>query len=140
MVRHPKFFIFFGWRIPRSFTIIEKNNNKNKYDAIITEERWVRKPSFKNLKKNKYYFNNILSTPFSLKKEIINKKIIENLNLDSLTNNDFSNNISTSNFNYKEKYENLKIRFNNFLENVFNLFETQNNKKQNNQNEKKIYQ
>ena len=111
---------------------LNENNNINEYNAIINDERCVRKPSFNNLKKNKYFFNNILSTPFSLKKEIINKKIIDNHNLDSLTNNDLSNNISSTNFNdYKEKYENLKIRFNNLLENVFNLIENQNN-----QNEK----
>ena len=118
------------------FDLSENNNNMNKCNAIINYERSVIKPSFKNLKKNKYYFNNILSTPFSLKKEIINKKIIDNHNLDSLTINDDINNISSSNFNYKEKFENLKIRFNNLLENVFNLIENQNN--QNNQKQNNI--
>ena len=57
-----------------------------------------------------------------MKKEIINKKIIVNHNLDSFisnTNSRDNNNISPTEFNTKEKFNNLKNRMNNLIENLF---------------------
>ena len=88
-----------------------------------------RKHSFKNLKK-KHYFNGIISSPFSLKKEIINKKIIDNnFILDSYNEKENSNNDTSSIFNYKEKYDDLKKRMNNLIENLFKIIEIKNNQK-----------
>ena len=123
-VKSPKFLI--------TSNSIHSNDNNNlifNNNAITYDNKLDRKPSFQNIKKNKYNFNNILSAPFSLKKEIINKKIIANYNLDSFldkdNNNNNSNNISYAGFNYKEKYDNLKNRMTNLIENLFKLIENQ---------------
>ncbi len=124
-VKSPKFLI--------TSNSIHSNDNNNlifNNNAITYDNKLDRKPSFQNIKKNKYYFNNIISAPFSLKKETINKKIIANYNLDSFldkdNNNNNSNNISYTGFNYKEKYDNLKNRMTNLIENLFKLIENQN--------------
>ena len=122
-VKSPKFLI--------TSNSIHSNDNNNlifNNNAITYDNKLDRKPSFQNIKKNKYNFNNILSAPFSLKKEIINKKIVANKNLDSFLdkdNNNNSNNISYAGFNYKEKYDNLKNRMTNLIENLFKLIENQ---------------
>ena len=124
-VKSPKFLI--------TSNSIHSNNNNNlifNNNAITYDNKLDRKPSFQNIKKNKYNFNNIISVPFSLKKETINKKIVANYNLDSFldkdNNNNNSNNISYTGFNYKEKYDNLKNRMTNLIENLFKLIENQN--------------
>ena len=122
-VKSPKFLI--------TSNSIHSNDNNNlifNNNAITYDNKLDRKPSFQNIKKNKYNFNNIISAPFSLKKETINKKIVANYNLDSFLekdNNNNSNNISYTGFNYKEKYDNLKNRMTNLIENLFKLIENQ---------------
>ena len=123
-VKSPKFLI--------TSNSIHSNDNNNlifNNNGITYDNKLDRKPSFQNIKKNKYNFNNIISAPFSLKKETINKKIVANYNLDSFLekdNNNNSNNISYTGFNYKEKYDNLKNRMTNLIENLFKLIENQN--------------
>ena len=124
-VKSPKFLI--------TSNSIHSNDNNNlifNNNGITYDNKLDRKPSFQNIKKNKYNFNNIISAPFSLKKETINKKIVANYNLDSFldkdNNNNNSNIISYTGFNYKEKYDNLKNRMTNLIENLFKLIENQN--------------
>ena len=123
-VKSPKFLI--------TSNSIHSNDNNNlifNNNAITYDNKLDRKPSFQNIKKNKHNFNNIISAPFSLKKETINKKIVANYNLDSFldkdNNNNNSNIISYTGFNYKEKYDNLKNRMTNLIENLFKLIENQ---------------
>lgn len=71
------------------------------------------KPSFKNIRSSKYCFNSISTSPFSLKKGVKKDKV----------DDDNSNEIVSSSFNYKEKYDNLKKRMYNLIENLFELIE-----------------
>ena len=110
---------------------INKNLELNEYNnfnyKLMTHEDKIdrRKPSLKNMKSNNYYYNNILSSPFSLKKEIINKNTIVNHNLDSFFDKDNENEeeYRSSSFNYKEKYDDLRNRMINLIENLFKLIE-----------------
>ena len=110
---------------------INKNLELNEYNnfnyKLMTHEDKIdrRKPSLKNMKSNNYYYNNILSSPFSLKKEIINKNTIVNHNLDSFFDKDNDNEEEdrSSSFNYKEKYDDLRNRMINLIENLFKLIE-----------------
>ena len=110
---------------------INKNLELNEYNnfnyKLMTHEDKIdrRKPSLKNMKSNNYYYNNILSSPFSLKKEIINKNTIVNHNLDSFfdKDNDNEEEYRSSSFNYKEKYDDLRNRMINLIENLFKLIE-----------------
>ena len=99
----------------------ELNNNSNNYNynynAITFEDNMETKPSFKNIKSSKYCFNSIATSPFYLKKGVINDKMGE----------DNSNEVASSSFNYKEKNDNLKKRMYNLIENLFELIEKQNN-------------
>ena len=113
----------------RSPKLIYNNNNNNfelnnysnnynyNYNHITFEDNMETKPSFKNIKNSKYCFNSIATSPFSLKKGVIKDKI----------GDDNSNEIVSSSFNYKEKYDNLKKRMYNLIENLFELIEQQNN-------------
>ena len=112
--------------------IIEFNNNSNNINDncndIINKNNTInRRPSFKNWKKNKYYFNNIL------KKDTIDKKIINDSNLDSYfdkyINKENNNDTISPRFNYKQQFDNLKNRMNNLIENLFDIIELQNIKK-----------
>ena len=119
-IKNPKFL----------FNLDSINKNENIFDNndVIYENKIDRKPSFENIKIHKYNFNNkLLSIPFSLKKAIANKNIIVNHNLDSFLEKNHNNNISSHNFNYKEKYNDLKIRMNNLIENLFKFIENQKN-------------
>ena len=93
------------------------NNYNYNYNAITFEDNMETKPSFKNIKSSKYCFNSIATSPFYLKKGVINDKMGE----------DNSNEVASSSFNYKEKYDNLKKRMYNLIENLFELIEQQNN-------------
>ncbi len=80
------------------------------------------------MKKNKCIFNNIISSPFSLKKETANKKFID-INFDSFnTKENISSGTSSFKFNYKDKFEDLKKRMSNLIENLFDIVEIKNNK------------
>ena len=97
----------------------EKNkyNNNYNYKSITFEDSMQTKPSFKNIKSSKYCFNSIATSPYSFKKGAINDKIFD----------DNSHENASSSFNYKEKYENLKKRMYNLIENLFELIEKQKN-------------
>ena len=106
---------------------IEISNYSNNYIGK-NEDSTGRKPSFKKLKKNKCIFNNIISSPFSLKKETANKKFID-INFDSFnTKENISSGTSSFKFNYKDKFEDLKKRMSNLIENLFDIVEIKNNK------------
>ena len=106
------------------------NNSNNNYNAITYEDSLERKPSFQNLKKNTHFFNSLSSTPFSLKKESLNKIISDNNYFDSFINKECNiNNTSSTDFNYKENFENLKKRMSDLIENLFKIIEIQNNQK-----------
>jgi hypothetical protein len=101
-----------------NFELNNYSNNYNyNYNAMTFKDNMEAKPSFKNIKSSKYCFNSIATSPFSLKKGVIKDKI----------GDDNSNEIASSSFNYKEKYDNLKKRMYNLIENLFELIEQQNN-------------
>lgn len=106
-------------------------NNSCNYNLNTNEIISERRPLFKNLKNNRHYLNK-LTSPLSLKNQFINKRIIDS-NIDSYTLNNNSCENSSSHFNYKENYENLKKRMTNLLDNLFKIIETQT---QNNQKDK----
>jgi len=107
----------------------ELNNfaNSCNYNFNTNEDIREIRPLFKNLKNNRHYLNK-LTSPLSLKNQFINKRIIDS-NIDSYTNNNNSCENSSSRFNYKENYENLKKRMTNLIDNLFKIIETQNNGK-----------
>ena len=103
------------------------------YELIgnFNEENIERKASLQNLKKRRICFNSFSPSPFSLKKENINKITCDNNdNLDSFIDKEYNNNTPSSNFNYKDNFENLKKRMTNLIENLFDLIELQKNKSQ----------
>jgi len=102
-------------------------NNSCNYNFNTNEDIREIRPLFKNLKNNRHYLNK-LTSPLSLKNQFINKRIIDS-NIDSYTNNNNSCENSSSRFNYKENYENLKKRMTNLIDNLFKIIETQNNEK-----------
>jgi len=106
-------------------------NNSCNYNLNTNEIISERRPLFKNLKNNRHYLNK-LTSPLSLKNQFINKRIIDS-NIDSYTLNNNSCENSSSHFNYKENYENLKKRMTNLIDNLFKIIETQT---QNNQKDK----
>ena len=102
-------------------------NNSCNYNLNTNEDIREKRPLFKNLKNNRHYLNK-LTSPLSLKNQFINKRIIDS-NIDSYTYNNNSCENSSSRFNYKENYENLKKRMTNLIDNLFKIIETQNNEK-----------
>ena len=102
-------------------------NNSFNYNTNTNGDIMEVKPLFKNLKNNRHYLNK-LTSPLSLKNQLINKRMIDN-NLDLYTINNNSNENTSSHFNYKENYENLKKRMTNLIDNLFKIIETQNNQK-----------
>lgn len=110
---------------------VNNYNNSCNYNLNTNEIISERRPLFKNLKNNRHYLNK-LTSPLSLKNQFINKRIIDS-NIDSYTLNNNSCENSSSHFNYKENYENLKKRMTNLIDNLFKIIETQT---QNNQKDK----
>jgi hypothetical protein len=104
---------------------INNYNNSYNYNFNTSEDIRERRPLFKNLKYNRHYLNK-LTSPLSLKNQFINKRIIDS-NSSTFNNNSCEN--SSSHFNYKENYENLKKRMANLIDNLFKIIETQNNEK-----------
>jgi hypothetical protein len=102
-------------------------NNSCNYNFNTNEDIREIRPIFKNVKNNRHYLNK-LTTPISLKNQFFNKRKIDS-NFDSYTFNNNSCENSSSGFNYKENYENLKKRMTNLIDNLFKIIETQNNEK-----------
>jgi hypothetical protein len=110
---------------------LDFNNNSINCNAITYEESIERKDSQQNLKKSNNYYNGFSPSSFSLKKERINKIMYDNnYNFDSFMDKDYNNNtISSSCFNYKDNFQNLKKRMTNLIENLFDIIELQKNQK-----------
>ena len=110
---------------------LDFNNNSINCNAITYEDSIERKDSQQNLKKSNNYYNGFSPSSFSLKKERINKIMYDNnKNFDSFMDKDYNNNtISSSCFNYKDNFQNLKNRMTNLIENLFDLIELQKNEK-----------
>ena len=101
-------------------------NNSNNYiskDIIFEDESNNGKSSYANIYNQKLYLNGGITSPSSLKKNIKKK------------NNNFQRNIWEENgendfseFNYRNKFENLKNRMNKLIGNLFDIIEIQKNK------------
>ena len=103
-------------------------NNSCNYNFNTNEDIREKRPLFKNVKNNRHNLNKLI-TPISLKNQFYNKRIIDSTFDSNTFNNNNSCENSSSGFNYKENYENLKKRMTNLIDNLFKIIETQNNQK-----------
>ena len=102
-----------------------KTGSDNELDNNNSNKLTIDDNSINRFGKNKHYFNNISNSPSSLYKDIGNKNTIDDNSRSIIAKNE-----NSEKFDYKEKYEKLKQKMSNLVNNLFELIEIQNKKQE----------